>query len=207
MAGTIIPGQRAADFLGTLGVATHIPYTDSQYDDADRIVADLNYLGVHKVRDGAPLPDLDAVWRGHYDTVANAGNQFVLLTNASSPGAVVTAAHDLEARHPGAVIGIEGPNEVNNWPVTYNGQTGTAGAQAFQQALYTAVKADALLKAKPVLGFTDYPEHAGKSDWNNIHPYEREGDGPYQVIADGKAAQSAADPGKPFAITKTGTIR
>jgi hypothetical protein len=48
---TMIP-MRAADFLGTLGVDTHIPYTDGGYASIANIEADLNYLGVSSVRDG-----------------------------------------------------------------------------------------------------------------------------------------------------------
>ena len=48
------------------------------------------------------------------------------------------------------VESVEGPNEEQNDPDTYEGLSGVAAFQALQQTLYTMVKADALkLAAKP----------------------------------------------------------
>ena len=54
--------------------------------------------------------------------------------------------------YPGSIIAIEGPNEVNNFAVNYEGLTGTAGAQAFQADLYAAVNASPILQDIPVYG-------------------------------------------------------
>ena len=55
--------MRASGFLSTLGVVTHIPYTDGGYVNLGNVVADLHYLGITQIRDslsdgsngGAPL--------------------------------------------------------------------------------------------------------------------------------------------------------
>ncbi|MBS1726414.1 MAG: glycosyl hydrolase [Armatimonadetes bacterium] len=55
-----------------------------------------------------------------------------------------------------ALLAFEGPNEPNNWPITYNGATGGRGQTSWrpvaelQRDLYAAVKADPLLKKYPV---------------------------------------------------------
>lgn len=120
------------------------------------------------------------------------------------PVTVVKNLHSFLLANPGTISAIEGPNEVNNFPVVYKGLTGTAAAQAYQKALYAAVNADPLLKDIPVLGFTDYPAHSSASDWNNTHPYPKKGDQPRGTILMNKNAQDAVDPGKPFAITEMG---
>ncbi|SFL49006.1 calcium-binding protein, partial [Methylobacterium pseudosasicola] len=195
---------RSDDLINSFGVATHINYTDGQYLNVTKDISALQYLGLDHVRDAAPNPNYDYTGQVHLGAAADAGIKFTFVANDPNPALVVQRIHDFVVAHPGSVVGIEGPNEVNNWPVTYNGQSGTAGAQAYQQALFNAVNNDPLLKNIPVLGFTDYPVHASASDWNNIHPYPKNGDQPYNDIAGGASAQAAVDPGKPFAITELG---
>ena len=64
---------------------------------------------------------------------------------------------------------MEGPNEPNNWPVTYQGQTSGFKTTAlpiarFQADLYKAVKADPLLKGIPVF----QSSVAGGSENDNV---------------------------------------
>ena len=195
---------RAADFLSTLGVDTHINYTDGQYVDINRDLSALQYLGINRVRDAAPNPNFDSVGQRHLDTAANSGLLFTFYADDPNPSLVASRIHNFAVAHPGSVAGIEGPNEVNNWPVSYNGLSGTAGAQGYQQALYNLLKSDSVTKNIPVLGFTDYPVHASASDQNNIHPYAKNGDQPRATIEAGASDQNRVDPGKPFSITETG---
>ena len=48
-----------SDFLDTIGVGTHLEYTDGAYDDSpsavQQVLADLQYLGIDQVRDGVPV--------------------------------------------------------------------------------------------------------------------------------------------------------
>lgn len=194
---------RAADLLNTFGVDTHINYTDGGYANIAKDLASLQYLGINRVRDAAPTPANQG--QDHLHDAASAGTKFVFYAQgADDPAVVVQRLHAFAVAHPGSIIGIEGPNEVNNWPVTYKGLTGTAGAQAYQAALFNAVNGDPLLKDIPVIGFTDYPNHASVSDYNNIHPYPKNGDAPRNTIAQDKADQEAVDPGKPFIATEGG---
>jgi Ca2+-binding RTX toxin-like protein len=196
---------RAADFLNSLGVSTHIDMTNSQYRDIASDLSKLSYLGVTHVRDYAPNPNSDILGQQHLGQAADAGIKFTFTAKGgTAPTSVVSRIHDFVAKHPGSVVAIEGPNEVNNFSFSYGGKTGTPAGQAYQKALYNAVKADGLLKAIPVLGFTDYPFAASQSNWNNTHPYPKNGIQPYQTILSDKSQQSAVDPGKPFAITEGG---
>jgi hypothetical protein len=195
---------RAEDFLSTLGVATHIDYTDGQYSDIGKVIESLRYLGISRVRDHAPNPASDPVGQRHLGTAAKAGIKFIFTFRGNDPHAGVKLLREFEERHPGSITAIEGPNEVNNWPISYNGLKGTEAAQALQAALYDLAKQDPLLRDLPVIGFTDYPVHSSKADWNNGHPYSRDGGQPSRVLLESKLEQDKVDPGRPFIVTETG---
>ena len=136
---------RATDFLNSLGACTHI---GQGVDDASRSAACLKYAGLHNLRDdgiAAHVPD----WIKIYQQF---GIRTCLLTNHNIPE---TLAMDDQLRAAGALLAVEGPNEPNNWPVTYEGQTSGYNTTAlpiarFQADLYKAVKADQTLKGIPV---------------------------------------------------------
>lgn len=187
---------------GTFGVATHFNYNDGQYADYNAAINDLKYLGIDHVRDAQPNPNFQG--QGAIAAAANAGLKFTFTAGSLSPSDTVSQLHAFEQQHPGSIYAIEGPNEVNNFPVSYNGQAGVAGAQAYQSALYDAVKADPLLKDLPVLNYTNYPTTSGKSDWNNGHVYPSNGDQPGAIVAQAAAEMQSIGSGKPFAITEGG---
>jgi hypothetical protein len=197
--------MRVNDLLASFGVVTHIDYTDGGYANISSDLGALQYLGITHVRDAAPNPASDLFGQTHLGDAANAGVQFVFTAQGGiDPSIVVQRLHVFAVAHPGSINGIEGPNEVNNFPVTYQGLTGTAGAQAYQSAFFNAVKADPLLKDIPIIGFTDFPAFASQSDWNNGHPYPINGDQPLASLVAAETAQNAVDPNKPFVFTETG---
>jgi Ca2+-binding RTX toxin-like protein len=196
---------RASGFIGSIGVDTHLSYTDGQYANVQTVISDMRYLGLTLVRDWAPNPALGGGGYLDYPTAAQAGIKFVLdAVQQSTPADAVARIHAFVASNPGSVVAIEGPNEVNNWPISYDGLTGTAAAQAWQADLYADIKADPLLPNLPVLGFTDYPDAASRSNWNNVHSYPLQGSEPYNTMVTDIAAQNAVDPGKPVAVTEFG---
>jgi hypothetical protein len=198
-----LAAMRAADFIDTLGVNVHVEYTDGDYADVAGVIADLSYLGIHHVRDANLNPSNQG--QASYGTVADAGYRFNLHTGGD-PMLSVQRIHDFVAQHPGSVAAIEGPNEVNNWPVSYSGLTGDAAAQAFQTALYDAAKADALLRDIPVYGVTSWPEFSSKCDFGNYHSYAHDGDQPLTWLEGGRDAQLEvfADPKPRMVLTETG---
>ncbi|MBB3591263.1 Ca2+-binding RTX toxin-like protein [Rhizobium sp. BK529] len=130
--------------------------------------------------------------------------KFVFVSGRDdTPDIVVQRLHAFLDAHPGSIVGIEGPNEVNNWPVSYNGLSGEAAALAYQKDLFNAVNADPLLKNIPVLGFTGYTV-ASSNDYTTIHTYAKDGDQPFTWLQRESGEQMNADTGKPFTITETG---
>jgi hypothetical protein len=101
-------------FLSSLGVNTHV---DQGYDPSSYVLP-LRYLGVRNIRDsGRNLS-------GHLMLHAQTGVRVNLLGDdvIGLTGAARTLARA------GALLSIEGPNEPNNFPITYNGQQGGGAA-------------------------------------------------------------------------------
>ncbi|MEK1898990.1 MAG: calcium-binding protein, partial [Rhizobium sp.] len=195
---------RINDVIDSFGIDTHIDYTDGKYSNIAEVVKALGYLGLDTVRDHAPTPASDPYGQGHLGDAADAGVKFVFVSGRDdTPATVVQRLHAFVEAHPGSIVGIEGPNEVNNWPVAYKGLSGEAAALAYQKDLFNAVNADPLLKDIPVLGFTGYTV-ASSNDYTTIHTYAKEGDQPFSWLSRESGDQMRADPGKPLTITEIG---
>ncbi|WP_416066242.1 calcium-binding protein [Rhizobium sp. ZK1] len=195
---------RINDVIDSFGIDTHIDYTDGKYSNIAEVVKALGYLGLDTVRDHAPTPVSDPYGQGHLGDAADAGVKFVFVSGRDdTPATVVQRLHAFVEAHPGSIVGIEGPNEVNNWPVAYKGLSGEAAALAYQKDLFNAVNADPLLKDIPVLGFTGYTV-ASSNDYTTIHTYAKEGDQPFSWLQRESGDQMNADPGKPLTITEIG---
>jgi hypothetical protein len=201
------PPTSSNGFLRTIGVVTHMAYTDGEYANVPYVIQSLQYLGIAQVRDGISN-GRDAISGQNngsaslsvYTQLAAAGVKFTFLTVVG--GAITTSVlnnqlslmQQVEAATPGSVVAIEGPNEINNWPVTWNGASDATCAQeladalALQGALYTAVKQNAVLQNASVVMFTganayltadgcslaDHPNVGavgGYADFDNQHPY------------------------------------
>ena len=111
----------------------------------------LRYLGVRNIRDGG-----------------RNSSQIQLINRQTGVRLDLVGEGDLEATiatgktlaASGALMAFEGPNEPNNFPITYNGQSGGgAGSWApvaqFQEALYRAVKSDPDLQKYPVFAVSE----------------------------------------------------
>jgi len=196
--------MRAADFAAGVGVNVHMEYTDGGYADAGATLAALKFLNVNLVRDAAPDPHNQG--QASYGALARGGVRFDLFVNGGDIATAVRGLAAFQARYPGAVHSIEGPNEINNHATfTFAGLTDKhRAATAYQTALYAAVKAEPILKAIPVLAFTDYPATPGPCDIGNFHAYPDGRGAPGERLAkDGAEAQAVA-PGKPLVDTEFG---
>jgi hypothetical protein len=135
--------QPASLFLSSLGVNTH---NDQGYN-ASPYVAMLRYTGIRAVRDGGR--NLLNLIRLHQQT----GALFNIYTGCDVRR-TLDAARALA--HADALLSVEGPNEPNNFPISFNGQKGGGNAGSWlpvancQAALYAGVKRDATLKNYPV---------------------------------------------------------
>ncbi len=196
------PTMRAADFLDTIGVNVHVTYTDSSYVKIDAVVAALRYLGVNHVRDYSLSPGGQG--QASYGRLARAGIRFNLFQQGGDVAAAVDRMQTFVQIFPGSIASIEGPNEVNNFPIRYGGLTGDAAAKAFMAAFYDAIKAVPSLADIPVYGITSWPEFASKADVANFHSYPPSGDQPLARLTRDRNQQLAAMPGKPTALTESG---
>ena len=199
--GSMSTPQTASQFLATLGVNVHVEYTDGKYANATNVISDLAYLGETHVRDAVLDPGNQG--QSSYDALASAGIKFDFFVQGNNLATTLSLVNAFVSRHPGAVSLIEGPNEVNNFPISYNGQSGNAGAQAFQAALYAAVHSDASLAGVPVANLTSWPALSGAADYANFHAYPINGAEPQGLTA-AVNEEAAVEPGLPMVMTEGG---
>ena len=199
---TMTPALSASSFITSIGVNASINYTDGKYVNIKSVLADLAYLGVSLIRTAAWFPGMQG--QGAYDLAATKGIRFdmLLYTSSTLPGAVTHMAK-FAAAHPGALVAIEGPNEINNFGASYNGLTGAAAAIAYQDALYADVAANPVLHGTAVYSYTMNAGAISTTgyDYAAIHPYATRGAAPLRYLNNNIASFPA---GKPFAVTETG---
>jgi hypothetical protein len=148
---------RANDFLNSIGVCTHI---GQGVDVASQSATAMAYAGIRGLRDdgrSAHIQDWITVYQ-------QSGVRTALLTDHDITS-TITMAKQLKAA--GALLAVEGPNEPNNWPVTYQGQTSSSTTSLpiakFQKDLYAAIKAESSLNGIPVF----HSSEAGGSEPDN----------------------------------------
>ncbi|MDB5467148.1 MAG: repeat protein, partial [Phenylobacterium sp.] len=165
----------SSEFVGSLGVNTHVGWTKTPYGNLQKVAAGARYLGIHKLRDSVDASSYPGI-----DQLAGEGLRFDLWSHPDL-STFVRQVDALTQAHPGLMAAIEGPNEVDGWPIAYNGLSGYPAASAFQAALYAKVKADRLLSHVPVYNITVSGLDAGKykalgnlsgsTDYANVHVY------------------------------------
>lgn len=145
---------RNSDFLSSIGVNTAV---SGRGESLARTIEICRYLGISWIRSGyeggLPTEDLMAL---HRETGVKFS--YGLLSGGSDTGRLLAGARQLAAA--GALLALEGPNEPNNWRITYRGEQGGGRLSwlpvaRLQHDLYTAVRRDPLLKDYPVWGLTE----------------------------------------------------
>jgi len=194
---------RDAAFLSSLGVNVHLEYTDGKYASSTQVLKDLQYLGINQVRDANLNPANQG--QSGYGVLANAGVKFDLIVGAGRTLAASMQSLDaFVAAHPGAVQAVEGPNEVNNWPITYNGLTGDKAVVSFQSALYSTVRSDSLLKGVPVYSATGSYAVVKGFDYTNMHVYPTNGAQPWATLSSQWNTKSSYTGQVPLVLTEAG---
>jgi hypothetical protein len=197
-----------------LGMNTHLFYSGYASDNAAEVQSMLNYLHISNIRD--VLPDTSQI-ESQMAGLAAAGVKWDIITevggtvNTSTPISVLTT---MENDFPGHLNSIEGPNEVVNWPITYNGVGGNQGAANYQEALWNAVKADSLFSGIPVYDLTmgggtpsQMPNQAAYCNYGNAHVYPQPGAGgaqPYASLAANIAYETPYTVPDPNVVTEAG---
>jgi hypothetical protein len=152
--------SKAADFLDSIGVCTHIA---QGIDNPSNVAACLTYAGIRNLRDDGSTSA--AIIQGWIHVHKTSGAKVCLLPVMGNIAATLSVAEQLRA--PGALLAAEGPNEPNNFRVAYGGAT-SSGTNSlpvarFQRDLYRAVKSDPQLAGIPVFSSSE----AGGSEPNN----------------------------------------
>ncbi|MBW4024796.1 MAG: hypothetical protein HIU92_17005, partial [Proteobacteria bacterium] len=209
---------RASTFIDTLGVNTHIPYTDGGYANIGNVTADLSYLGIHQVRDQISNGASGSAPLSSYITVAKTGVHFTVNLSGGTIAdlqSTLVLADQLNQAVPGSVIAVEGANEINNWPVSFNGVGGLQGAINMQAAIYGLVHSDPNLKGVAVDYFTgngngglamgpDPSKTPGLADYDTQHPYPNNGNPPAGWVSRAQALPNETSSTAPAVYTETG---
>ena len=205
-----------SQFIESIGVNTHLAYNGSPYANTSGVVADLNYLGIHAIRDQLYTTTLATT---NLNTLATLGYKFDFEVTVE-PNSTVDVAkfmqdlNSFQNRYPGSIGAIEGPNEVNTWKVSYDGVISIASGAEIQKQIYTAANADALLKDIPVynvtIGSTDSSQFAQLGDLSNYTDYANS----HAYVMSTTDISAGIDyllsfagipaPGKPMVITEAG---
>ena len=208
----------ASSFDSSIGVNTHVAYGWGSYNDLALVEDDLKYLGVTKLRDTVTsIPSAQPV----LDGLAAAGYKFDMIVSSSVPAAgnaglqqFIQALNTFEASHPGSISAVEGLNEVNHQPFSYQGSSSVGAAAQFQSVLYYDVKTDAALSGVPVYNFTvaynDAQAYAQLgniskiTDYANVHAYASTDMTPASALQVALNAVTSVVPGEQAVITETG---
>jgi len=200
----------AGAFVDSIGVNTHFSYTDTAYANVGAAGAALAYMGVDLVRDYLPASKM-----GPYVQLAQAGVRFdFFFPGDGNIGNYLSTLTGFAQTFPGQIAAIEGPNEVNFWPVNWNGLTDLASQAAVQQTLFSAVNANPVLANIPVYNLTlggvgesafrQLGDLSGAADYANVHMYFGAGGPPVSAWAYALSLGQIAKPGSLSAITETG---
>jgi hypothetical protein len=205
VAATYVP-LRAGAVRQSVGINTHIHYKDGAYRRVDDVIQALDYLDIRHIRDSAPrlrpdrpLPLAEYIWLNK----ANVRFNLMIRGGVYDPANTIGGLEKLEAARPGAIELIEGFNEINNEPVTYNGKTSLEAALAAQAETVRLLRAHPTLSHIPILDLTgiDIPDTLGeRGDYHNMHVYAQNGHQPGKWM-DQKGPWTD---GKPWAITEFG---
>ncbi len=146
-------------FLDSIGVCTHVA---QGIDDPAKSATAMTYAGLRNLRDDGNPGTVDD-WIAMHQS---AGVRVCVLSNQNVTS-TMSMATQLNAA--GALLAVEGPNEPNNFPVTYMGQksdsmTTFVPVANFQRDLYAAVRAEPTLAGIPVF----HSSEAGGSEPDNV---------------------------------------
>lgn len=176
---------KAADgFVDSIGVATHLSYRDTSYNEFGMVKERLEELGVRHIRDGFP-PDTPVVY-DRFIKLAESGIRATFVMGAPDYGGEQSPYGSLEDLFDilrtdllDAAEAVEGPNEPDLFS---SGATWVEETRRYQERLYDMVKEDDATKHLPVLapaiGRSNdrdrYNALGDLSDWveyGNIHVY------------------------------------
>ena len=145
----------ANDFLNSIGANSAI---SRRGESLQNTINSTKYLGIRWYRSGyesgIPIQDLIEL---HNQTGVRFS--YGLLSGGTDITRLINGAKQLAAI--GALLAFEGPNEPNNWGITYLGEAGGGSSNTWlpvaklQRDLYSSVKSDPIVKDYPVWALTE----------------------------------------------------
>lgn len=144
----------ANEFLNSIGVNAAV---SRRGESLDKTIEITQYLGIRWIRSGyeGGLPVEDLLTLHDKNGIKFS---YGLLSGGNDIPLLLKGARKLAST--GALLAIEGPNEPNNWSITYNGEKGGGNSTwlpvaKLQKDLYLSVKRDPVLKDYPVWSLTE----------------------------------------------------
>ncbi len=207
-----IPSIPLATFQNTMGVNTHMEYTDGKYANADMVLSDLQYIGIHNLRDFIPdpvkwLPKGQAL--AAMQMLAANGMKFDFVVDCNTDFSTLMGQLDtLLQTYPGIANSVEGPNEINNFAC--GGSTNNEpAAEALQRRIYSSIHNDPLAAGVPVYYLTggapiNLQANPGLADVANTHPYPPRGLQPFAPLLEVFPSEFTMSGQYRKAITETG---
>ena len=197
-----ITQSSATAFFDSIGVNTHLEYSDTAYGDLHRVESALRYLGLKHVRDAAFRDGVPSIPR--YVALAKMGFRFDLFFSRNLQ-TQLELSHRLETAASGAIEFAEGPNEINNEGFGAYGSGDVDAARAYQRNLFLRVHSGAWVSPVAVLNYTDWPPSGGRADFANFHSYPWPATRLSQRLARDRDLAGAAMPARiPIICTESG---
>jgi hypothetical protein len=207
--------SESSSFLSTLGVNAMLGESPV-YSNGSSVLNELQYIGFSKIRSGAP--DVGSSNLGAWATLASGGTSFNFIINQGvNVSNFMGGVDNFASQYPGGVASIEGPNEIWNFPFSYNGLAGMAAGVAVQKALYAAVQSDPHVSGVPVLTLTTgggtreetynaLGDLSGEANYGNVHIYPQGPDpSPYGYLQGNIPWQtSVVSPNLPKVVSEGG---
>ena len=200
-----VAATAAQKFVDTIGVNTHIDFTQNAYGNFAAVQRALAYLGVKSVRDAYQNPADGAKFTSLHNDLGISFDLFIgPLPDGPEPYA--TQLQQIESLAPGVVASVEGVNEPDIFGRSLSDAT------AFQQTLYASVHAN--MPGIPVLQLTfgnvdDYGitgDQSAFADFANAHTFFGSGNNPafQNWIGTLNADALRTTPRKPIIVTESG---
>jgi hypothetical protein len=168
---------RSADaFVDSIGVATHLRYTDTAYGRYDDVIKPrLQELGVRHIRDGGK----DDTLFKRLNDLAKSGIKATLVMDPRDGITPSNMVNEVIKPVRSAIEAAEGPNE---WDVqsqlNYQGQSFPNGVRKYQSEMYSAINSDpstaSIAVLMPSLAFPSNSSRLGRLsslDSGNMHSY------------------------------------
>jgi hypothetical protein len=221
MAMTVCPRALAAPiaagasdgFVDTIGINIHsthyLGFPSTAYDNWPAVINAVGDVGIRNVRDHV----LDPVRLNQLTAATGAKVQGIIEQHAATPQGLVLDQSKIPdqlalAKQVNGIAGLEGPNEYNE----LGGANWMNELRAWQQAMYTAAKADPALKNLPVIGpsidatapYASLSDLAPYADAGNVHSYPAGAGPPLTALNFWLAAGHDMVGSKPVWSTETG---